>query len=66
MNTVRVGFLLGELYGILCCACDIGNAFLYGKNKEKMYISSGPEFGEDLCGKNIIVYKSLYDLRLLQ
>jgi hypothetical protein len=35
MYTVRIGFFLGELYGISCCACDIGNPFLYGKTKEK-------------------------------
>jgi hypothetical protein len=30
-DTVRIGVFLGELYGLLCCACDMGNAFLYGK-----------------------------------
>jgi hypothetical protein len=35
-GVVRIGFFLGELYGISCCACDIGNAFLYGKTKEKV------------------------------
>jgi hypothetical protein len=36
MDTVRIGFFLGELYGLSCCACDIGNVFfLYGKNKSK-------------------------------
>jgi hypothetical protein len=50
----------GELYGLSCCACDIGNAFLYGKTKEKVYISAGPEFGVDLYGKNLIIDKSLY------
>jgi hypothetical protein len=35
MHTVRIGFFLGELYGLSCCACDIGNAFLYGKQKRK-------------------------------
>jgi hypothetical protein len=29
MDTVRIGLFLGELYGLSCCACDIGNAFLY-------------------------------------
>jgi hypothetical protein len=38
MDTVRIGFFLGELYGLSCCACDIGNAFLYGKTKEKVDI----------------------------
>jgi hypothetical protein len=35
MDTARVGFFLGELYGILCCACDIGNSFLNGNEKNK-------------------------------
>jgi hypothetical protein len=28
MDTVRIGFFLGELYGLSYCACDIGNAYL--------------------------------------
>jgi hypothetical protein len=43
------GFFLGELYGLSCCACDIGNAFLYGKTNEKVYVTAGPEFGITLC-----------------
>jgi hypothetical protein len=35
MDTVRVGFFLGDLYGLSCCACDIVNAFLYGKQKRR-------------------------------
>ena len=54
---------LGELYGLSCCACDIGNAFLYGKTKEKVYITAGPEFGASLHGKNLIIDKSLYGLK---
>ena len=38
MDTVRIGFFLGELHGLFCCACDIGNDFLYGKTKEEVYI----------------------------
>jgi hypothetical protein len=59
MDTVRIGIFLGELYGLSCCACDIGNAFSYGKQKE-VYITSGPEFGEDLHGKSLIIDNSLY------
>jgi hypothetical protein len=33
MGTVRIGFFLEELYGLSCCACDIGNAYLYVKTK---------------------------------
>jgi hypothetical protein len=63
MDTVRIGFFLGELYGLSCCACDIGNAFLYGKTKEKVYMTAGPEFGANLHGKNLIIDKSLYGLK---
>jgi hypothetical protein len=54
---------LGGLYGLSCCACDIGNAFLYGKTKEKVNITAGPEFGLDSHGKNLIIDKSLYGLK---
>jgi hypothetical protein len=33
-----------------CCACGIGNALLFRKAKEKVYITAGPEFGVDLLG----------------
>jgi hypothetical protein len=63
MDTVRIGFFLVELYGLSCCACDIGNAFLYGKTKEKVYITASPEFGVNLHGKNLIIYKYLNGLK---
>jgi hypothetical protein len=63
MDTVRIGFFLGELYRLSCCACDIGNTFLHGKTKEKVYITSGPEFGACLDGKSLIIDKSLYGLK---
>jgi hypothetical protein len=63
MDTVRIGFFLGELYGISCCACDIGNALLYGKTKEKVNITAGPEFEINLHGKNLIIDKSFYGLK---
>jgi hypothetical protein len=63
MDTVRIGFFLGELYRLSCCACDIRNAFLHGKTKEKVYITAGTEFGVDLHGKNLIIDKSLYGLK---
>jgi hypothetical protein len=49
MDTVKIGFFLGDLYGLSCCTCDIGNAFLNGKTKEKVYITEGSEFGAILC-----------------
>jgi hypothetical protein len=32
MDTIRIGFFLGELYGLSCCACGIGNAFLNSRS----------------------------------
>jgi hypothetical protein len=63
MDTIRIGFFLADFYGISCCACDIGNSFLYGKTKEKVYKTAGPEFRSTLCGKNLLINKSLYGLK---
>jgi hypothetical protein len=51
------------LYELSFCLCDIGNAFLYEKTKEKVCITVDTEFGEDLCGNNLINDKSLYWLK---
>jgi hypothetical protein len=45
MDTIIIGFFLRELYGLTCCACGIGSAFLYGKTKETVKIPADPEFG---------------------
>jgi hypothetical protein len=58
MDTIKIGFFLGELYGLSCCACDVGNAFVYGNTKEKVYITAGPEFGT-----SFIINNSLYGLK---
>ena len=63
MDTIRIGFFLGELCGLSCCACDIGNTSVYGKTKEKGYIPPGPDFDTTLCGKSLIINKSLYGLK---
>jgi hypothetical protein len=63
MDTLRIGFFLGESYGLFCCTCDIGNVFFYANTKEKVYITFVTEFVEDLCGKNRIINKSLYGLK---
>jgi Reverse transcriptase (RNA-dependent DNA polymerase) len=63
MDTIIIGFFLGELYGLSCCACDIGIAFLYGKTKEKVYITAGTDFGSRLYGKNLIINEPLYGLK---
>jgi len=63
MEAVRLGFILAKLNGLLVCAGDVGNTFLYGKTREKVFIIAGPEFGPELMGKRLIVDKSLYGLK---
>ena len=63
MEAVRLGFILSRLNGLQVCAGDIGNAFLYGKTNEKVFIIAGPEFGPDVQGKRLIIDKSLYGLK---
>ena len=62
METVRLGFTLAAMNKLQCCAADVGNAFLYGKTREKVYIVAGPEFGEH-AGKRLIIDKGLYGLK---
>ena len=63
MEAVRLGFILAHLNGLLVCAGDIGNAFLNGTTREKVFIIAGPEFGPDLEGKRLLIDKSLYGLK---
>src|SRR3982751_4185006 len=63
METVRICFTLARLNELEVCAGDIGNAYLYGKTKEKVFIIAGPEFGDKLLGKRLIIDKALYGLK---
>src|SRR5687768_1762763 len=38
METVRICFTIAKLNELEVCAGDIGNAYLYGKTKEKVYV----------------------------
>ena len=60
--SVRLGYMIAELNGLLVCAADIGNAFLYGKTREKVFIIAGKEF-DDLAGSPLIIDRGLYGLR---
>jgi hypothetical protein len=60
---VRLLFILASMNDLKIWAADVGNAFLHGINKEKIYIIAGPEFGPELMGKKLIIAKSLYGLK---
>ncbi len=61
MESVRLGFLLASINRLKVCAADIGNAFLYGRTTEKVYIIAGDEFGSDK-GKPLLIDRGLYGL----
>lgn len=42
---------------------DVGNAYLYGKTREKLYAIAGPEFGPKIAGHVLVFDKSIYGLR---
>jgi hypothetical protein len=48
--------------GLQVCATDIGNAFLYGQTREKVYIKAGQEFRAGIAGQPLIIDKGLYGL----
>ena len=56
-----MGFLIAAINHLDICAADIGNAFLCGKTREKVYIVAGQEFQNP--GANLIIEKGLYGLR---
>ena len=41
LMSVRLGFMIAAMNGLQVCAADIGNAFLYGKSRDKAYVIAG-------------------------
>ena len=61
-ESVRIIFLIAALNDLDVLAGDIGNAYLYATTIEKVYIITGPEFGEDE-GKIALIVRALYGLK---
>jgi hypothetical protein len=62
MDTIRLAMQVAKMNSLDMCAADVGNAFLYAKTREKVYVVAGPEF-RPLQGKRLIIDKALYGLR---
>lgn len=60
-ESVHIAMFLAEHNGLDILATDVGNAYLHGVTREKVYIVAGPEFGEHE-GKVMIIVKALYGL----
>ena len=60
-ESVRLAMFLAQHNDLDILATDVGNAYLHGVTREKVYIIAGPEFSEHE-GKVLIIIKSLYGL----
>ena len=61
-ESVRIEFLLASLNELDIFACDIGNAYLNAKFREKLWTESGTEFGNQK-GIVMIISRALYGLK---
>ena len=62
LESVWLTFLIAQMNGLQVYAADIGNAFLYGQTREKVYVKAGWEFGAGIAGQPLIINKGLYGL----
>ena len=60
-DSVRIELTVAALNGLKILACDIQNAFLTAKCREKCYTRAGQEFGSDQV-KLMMITCSLYGL----
>ena len=56
IDVVRLLMLIGVLNDLQIVATDISQAYLHGVTREKLYTRAGPEFGEKLCGRLMIIH----------
>lgn len=61
-ESVRLAFLIAELNGVDIMACDLENAYLNAKCREKIWFEGGVENGEDR-GKVCVLVRALYGLK---
>ena len=60
-ESVMIEFLLASLNDLYIFACDIGNAYLNVKFREKLWTESGTDFGTEK-GMVMIIARALYGL----
>ena len=61
-DSVRISLTIAALNGLKFLTCNIQNAFLTAKCREKCHTRAGPEFGSDQ-GKLMLITRALYGLR---
>ena len=61
-DSVRIGLLIAALNDLDVQACDIQNAYLTAKCRERIFCVAGPKFGDE-AGEIMIVEQALYGLK---
>jgi len=61
-ESIRIMFLIAALNDLQVLSADIGNAYLNAPNREKVYATSGKEFGSK-AGQTVIIVRALYGLK---
>lgn len=61
-DLVRIILTLAALNNFKVLGADVQNAFLTAPNLEKVWLEAGPEFGDEV-GKKFIVVRALYGLK---
>jgi hypothetical protein len=62
-ESVKIAFLITALNGLDLMSCDIGNAYLNAKCREKIWFVAGAECGPDLQGCVCKLVRALYGLK---
>ena len=62
-ESVRISFLLASLNDFNIFACDIGNAYLNAKCREKICTESGTDFGTEK-GMVMIIARAQYGIKI--
>jgi hypothetical protein len=62
-DSVRIAFLIAAMNDIEILSADIGNAYLNAPTKEKVHITTGPEFSPNHIGQTVIIVRALYGLK---
>ena len=63
MTSVRLLNVVAKAQGLECLVGDVGNAYLNGETKEKIFTKCGLEFGPEMVNWNAIVQKGLCGLK---
>ena len=61
-DSIRILLVIAALNGLEVSSCDIQNAYINAKPREKVYFRAGKEFGSK-CGRLVIIVRALYGLK---